>query len=123
MIMLDNEKLMREGKTPEEIGQLISEEMNAAQKKIDAEQEAKKAQAEKEQKLSDARDFAVAALKDYFSLLLGEEVSENMVRTALESIENWMSGWGKKGKKLKVKFNAPDDVLLVADLLSDLMFK
>ena len=121
--MLDIEKLMREGKTLEEIGQLVSEEMNAAQKKIDAEQEAKKAQAEKEQKLSDARDFAVAALKDYFSLLLEEEVSENMVRTALESIENWMPDWGKKGKKLKVKLNTPDDVLLVADLLSDLMFK
>ena len=82
-----------------------------------------KAQAEKEQKLSDARDFAVAALKDYFSLLLEEEVSENMVRTALESIENWMPGWDKKGKTLKVKLNTPDDVLLVADLLSDLMFK
>ena len=121
--MLDIEKLMREGKTLEEIGQLVSEEMNAAQKKIDAEQEAKKAQAEKEQKLADAREFAVAALKDYFSLLLEEEVSENMIRTALESIENWMPDWDKKGKKLKIKLKAPDDVLLVADLLSDLMFK
>ena len=121
--MLDIEKLMREGKTPEEIGQLISEEMNAAQKKIDAEQEAKKAQAAKEQKLKEAREFAVAELRDYFSLLLEEEISEDMIRTALESIENWMPGFGKKGKKLKVKFNTPEEVLLVADLMTDLMFQ
>ena len=121
--MLDIEKLMREGKTLEEIGQLVSEEMNTAQKKIDAEQEAKKAQAEKEQKLKEARDFAVSQLSNYFSLLLEEEVSEDMVRTALKSVENWMPGFGKKGKTLKVKFNTPEDVLLVADLMTDLMFK
>ena len=37
--MLDIEKLIREGKSLEEIGNLVTDEMNAAQKKIDKERE------------------------------------------------------------------------------------
>ena len=121
--MLDIEKLMREGKTLEEIGQLISEEMNAAQKKIDAEQEAKKAQAEKEQKLKDAREFAVAALKDYFSITLGEEVSEDIIRAALESVESWMPMFDSKGKKFRISLNDPAEGWAALRMLSDIAFK
>ena len=127
MLHVNVEELMKQGHSPEEIVQLVSDEIYskveqeaarvAAEKK--AAEEAKKAS----QRLQDAREFAVAALKDYFSLLLEEEISEDTVRTALENIEKLMPSFGKKGKTLKVKFNTPEDMLLVADLLSDLMFK
>ena len=42
--MLDIEKLLREGKTLEEIGDLVSKELNDAQSKIDSEKELKEQQ-------------------------------------------------------------------------------
>ena len=95
--MLDIEKLMREGKTPEEIGKLVTDEMNAAQTKIDAERIAaeKKAKAAEEAKKAskrktDAREAAVAALADYFTLVLpnGKEIdTKGIVNEALDSLE------------------------------------
>lgn len=88
--MLDIEKLMREGKSLEEIGKMVTDEMNAAQTKIDAEKEAK-AEAEKVSKRkTDAREAAVAALSDYFTLVLpnGKEVDmKKIVGEALDSLE------------------------------------
>ena len=99
--MLDIEKLMREGKTLEEIGKMVTDEMNAAQTKIDAEKEAariaaeKKARAAEEAKKAskrktDARETAAAALSDYFTLVLpyGKEVDmKEVVGEALDSLE------------------------------------
>ena len=95
--MLDIEKLMREGKSLEEIGKLVTDEMNAAQTKIDAERIAaeKKAKAAEEAKKAskrkaDAREAAVAALADYFTLVLpnGKEVDmKEIVGEALDSLE------------------------------------
>ena len=99
--MLDIEKLMREGKSLEEIGELVTDEMNAAQTKIDAEREAARIAAEKKAKAAeearkaskrktDAREAAVAALSDYFTLVLpnGKEVDmKGIVEEALDSLE------------------------------------
>ena len=99
--MLDIEKLMREGKSLDEIGKMVTDAMNAAQTKIDAEKEAariaaeKKAKAEAEAKKAskrkaDAREAAVAALSDYFTLVLpyGKEVDmKTIVGEALDSLE------------------------------------
>ena len=99
--MLDIEKLIREGKSLEEIGKLITDEMNAAQTKIDAEKEAARIAAEKKAKAAeeakraskrktDAREAAVAALADYFTLVLpnGKEVDmKAVVGEALDSLE------------------------------------
>lgn len=99
--MLDIEKLMREGKSLEEIGELVTNEMNAAQTKIDAEKEAARIAAEKKAKAAeeakkaskrkaDAREAAVAALADYFTLVLpnGKEVDmKGIVEEALDSLE------------------------------------
>lgn len=99
--MLDIEKLMREGKTPDEIGELVTDEMNAAQTKLDAEREAARIAAEKKAKAAeeakkaskrktDAREAAVAALSDYFTLVLpnGKEVDmKGIVNEALDSLE------------------------------------
>lgn len=99
--MLDIEKLMREGKSLEEIGKMVTDEMNVAQTKIDAEKEAARIAAEKKaraaeearkasQRKTDAREAAVAALADYFTLVLpnGKEVDmKEIVGEALDSLE------------------------------------
>lgn len=99
--MLDIEKLMREGKSLDEIGKMVTNEMNAAQTKIDAEKEAARIAAEKKakaaeeakkasQRKTDAREAAVAALSDYFTLVLpnGKEVDmKKIVAEALDSLE------------------------------------
>ena len=96
--MLDIEKLMREGKSLEEIGKLVTDEMNAAQTKIDAEKEAARIAAEKKaeekrisQRKTDARNAAIAALADYFTLVLpmSKEVDmKAVVGEALDSLED-----------------------------------
>jgi hypothetical protein len=99
--MLDIEKLMREGKSLDEIGKMVTAEMNAAQTKIDAEKEAARIAAEKKakakaeaakasQRKADARKAAVAALSDYFTLVLpyGKEMDmSRIVNEALDSFE------------------------------------
>ena len=99
--MLDIEKLMREGKSLDEIGKMVTDEMNAAQIKIDAEKEAARIAAEKKAKAAeeakkaskrktDARETAVAALADYFTLVLpgGKEIDmKKVVGEALDSLE------------------------------------
>ena len=99
--MLDIEKLMREGKTLDEIGKMVTDAMNAAQTKIDAEKEAARIAAEKKAKAAeearkaskrktDAREAAVAALADYFTLVLpgGKEIDmKAVVGEALDSLE------------------------------------
>ena len=95
--MLDIEKLMREGKSLDEIGKMVTDAMNTAQKKIDAEKEAARIAAEKKaeekrisQRKTDARNAAVAALSDYFTLVLpkGKEVDmKAIVGEALDSLE------------------------------------
>ena len=99
--MLDIEKLMREGKSLDEIGKMVTDAMNAAQTKINAEKEAariaaeKKAKAEAEarkasKRKADAREAAVAALSDYFTLVLPnvkELYMKEIVSASLDSLE------------------------------------
>ena len=113
--MLDIEKLMREGKSLEEIGKLVTDEMNAAQTKIDAEREAARIAAEKKAKAAeeakkaskrktDAREAAVAALSDYFTLVLphGKEIDmKEIVIEALDSLEETI----KLMSNMTVKYN------------------
>jgi hypothetical protein len=113
--MLDIEKLMREGKSLDEIGKMVTNEMNAAQTKIDAEKEAERIAAEKKarvaeeakkasQRKTDAREAAVAALADYFTLVLpnGKEVDmKAIVGEALGSLEETI----ELMSKMTVKYN------------------
>jgi sRNA-binding protein len=99
--MLDIEKMLREGKSLSEIGDAVSKELNTAQTKIDAEKEAARIAAEKKAKAAeeakkaskrktDAREAAVAALSDYFTLVLphGKEMDmSGIVNEALDSLE------------------------------------
>lgn len=98
--MLDIEKLIREGKTLDEIGDIVTNEMNAAQLKIQKEEEDKRVAEQKkkeaeeaakqfEAKKAKAKNKAVAALKDYLALVLGEvdEVTvKNQVEISVDSI-------------------------------------
>ena len=113
--MLDIEKLMREGKSLDEIGKMVTDEMNAAQTKIDAEKEAARIAAEKKakaaeeakkasQRKTDAREAAVAALTDYFALVLpgGKEIDmKGIVNEALDSLEETI----KLMSNVTVKYN------------------
>ena len=88
--MLDIEKLMREGKSLEEIGKMVTDEMNAAQTKIDAEKDAEEKAKKASKRKTDAREAAVAALTDYFALVLPcstEIDTKEIVSAALDSFE------------------------------------
>ena len=88
--MLDIEKLMREGKSLSEIGDLVTEEMNKVQAKLDKEQEAQAAAAQLEEKRSKAKAKAVKALKDYLNLTVGdvnEKDAEDQVDSAVISVK------------------------------------
>ena len=77
--MIDIEKMLRSGKSIDEINQTICDELNAAQKKLDAEQKAKEEAFKKEEAARKAKktkeafknkhfNEAVAALNSYFTV-------------------------------------------------------
>ena len=121
--MLDIEKLMREGKTLEEIGKMVTDEMNTAQKKIDAEKEAARIAAEKKAKAAeeakkvskrktDAREAAVAAFSTYLTLVLGEEIHEDIIRAAIVDLEKTIEAM----KSLNISVNG-NEFKSIFDLL------
>ena len=83
--MLDIEKLLREGKTYNEIERMVAAQMHEAQKKIDKEKEAEAATKQFEEKRKVAHEKAVAVLKEYFALVV-ENVKEEDVDSALTII-------------------------------------
>ena len=104
--MLDIEKLIREGKSLEEIGNLVTDEMNAAQKKIDKEREEAKKVAEKQEKLTVAREVAITALTNYFTLVLPKVTNDKynmreLVTESLDSLEDTIEYM----KRFKIKVN------------------
>ncbi len=109
--MLDIEKLMREGKSLDEIGKMVTDEMNAAQKKLDEEREAARVAAEKKaeaaklsKRKTDARNAAITALADYFAFVLPMPKDVDMkeiVGEALDSLEETI----KLMSNVTVKYN------------------
>ena len=118
--MLDIEKLMREGKSLDEIGKIVTAEMNATHDKIEAEEKAK-AEAEKEKKkeaaaqaekvLKEKREAVVAAFTSYITLVLGEEISEDIVRASIVELEESIAAI----KKIRISVNG-DDLKSIFDL-------
>ena len=87
--MLDIEKLLREGKSLEDIGHIVSSELNAAQKKIDAEKVKAAAEKELKGKKEEARKAAIAAARTYYALVYSEfstEDLEEFAKTAIDSV-------------------------------------
>lgn len=96
--MLNFEELLRQGKTLEEIGTMVTNELNAAQLKLKEEEEKKKAEEAKKkaakaaakikkENIRAAREVAVSALQKYFSLVFDEDISEDIIRSSLADIE------------------------------------
>ena len=85
--MLDIEKLLREGKTMDEIGNIITKELNNAQSRIDEERKKAKEENEKKEAVYKARKEAVAALKHYLSLVSETEIKDEIIDASLEDIE------------------------------------
>ena len=113
--MLDIEKLIREGKSLDEIGKMVTDEMNAAQKKIDTEKEAVRIAAEKKasKRKTDAREAAITAFSTYLTLVLGEEIHEDIIRAAIIELEKSIEAI----KNLKISVNGKD-----AKSILDLLF-
>ena len=87
--MLDIEKLMREGKSLDEIGKMVTDELNAAQDKLLKEKQAEAEAVKLSKKKADMREAAVAAVKTYYALVYPkyrEEDLESFAKTAIDSI-------------------------------------
>ena len=69
--MIDVEKLLREGKTEEDILKLLSGEVETANLKLEKEREAAKIEALKQEQLKDAKAQAEAALQAVYDLADG----------------------------------------------------
>ena len=121
--MIDVEKLLREGKTMDEIGNLITNELNAAQLKINEEKvAAKKAEEEKkkaaeaaaqaEKVLKTKREAVITALTSYISYLLEEDMPEDIIRKGVMEIEESIDVL----KNIKVSLNG-DKFKSIFDLL------
>jgi Skp family chaperone for outer membrane proteins len=94
--MIDIEKMLRSGKSIDEINQKICDELNAAQRKLDAEQRAKEEAARKEEaerKAKKAREAfkkkhfneAVAALNAYFTIDKEMSFTQEEITIALQA--------------------------------------
>lgn len=84
---------LKNGGDPQALYDAFLNEMNAAQKKVDAEAEAEKAQAKEEEAKTQARKAAVDALSTYFTLvfpkhLITQDVNmAELVEEALDSLD------------------------------------
>lgn len=84
---------LKNGGDPQVLHDAFLKELNAAQKKVDAEAEAEKAKAKEQKAKVQARKAAVAALSNYFTLVLPESIDKNgdnmkkLIEEALDSLE------------------------------------
>ena len=97
-------------------------ELNATQKEVDQKKEAKRleaqkqkeaaeAAAKKEETLRNAREAVVAAFTSYITLVLGEEISEDVVRASIVELEESINTI----KKIRVSING-DELKSIFDL-------
>ena len=97
-------------------------ELNATQKEVDQKKEAERleaqkqkeaaeAAAKKEETLRNAREAVVAAFTSYITLVLGEEISEDVVRASIVELEESIAAI----KKIRVSING-DELKSIFDL-------
>ena len=97
-------------------------ELNATQKEVDQKKEAERleaqkqkeaaeAAAKKEETLRNAREAVVAACTSYITLVLGEEISEDVVRASIVELEESIAAI----KKIRVSING-DELKSIFDL-------
>ncbi len=115
--MIDIEKMLREGKSLEDIGAAVSAEMNAAQKKIDEEATAKAKEKKLKEKKEVARKAAIAALKDYFALVCPDKKVDELemyARLTIDTMSESMSTLNKV--KISVNGEPWDWLKMLADI-------
>lgn len=87
-------KHLKNGGDPQLLYDAFLDELNAAQKKVNAEAEAEKAKAKENEAKTQAREAAVTALSTYFTLVLPKELVTKdvnipeLVEEALDSLED-----------------------------------
>ena len=97
-------------------------ELNATQKEVDQKKEAERLEAQKqkeaaeaatkkEKTLRKAREAVVAAFTSYLTLVLGEEISEDIVRASIVELEESINAI----KKIRVSING-DELKSIFDL-------
>lgn len=103
------------GGDPQVLLDAFMKDLNEAQKKADEQLAKEKKEAHDKEKMKDAREAAVTALAAYISLLLGEEVSADIIRAGVMEIEESIDAL----KKIKVSVNGkgPKSIFDVLDLL------
>ena len=110
------------GGDPQELLDTFMKELNATQKEVDQKKEAERleaqkqkeaaeAAAKKEETLRNAREAVVAAFTSYITLVLGEEISEDVVRASIVELEESIAAI----KKIRVSING-DELKSIFDL-------
>lgn len=94
--MIDAYELLKQGKSIDEINEIIAAELNAANTKLAEEEEAAAAEAKKKETINYARKAAVAALTEYFALV-NPDVTEKMITSVLSTLESVKIKKGKNG--------------------------
>ena len=89
------------GGDPQVLLDAFMKDLNEAQKKADEQLAKEKKEAEANEVLKQKREAAVAALTPYISHLLGEEVSEDIIRAGAMEIEKTVDSL----KKISVSIN------------------
>lgn len=84
---LDIYQLIKEGKTFEEIADVIQEEYNAAEKRVEDERIAAEAEQKKQEAIRDARDAAIAAMTEYFALV-NPTIDKSICGSVLNMLDN-----------------------------------
>lgn len=85
--MIDAYELLKQGKSIDEINEIIAAELNAANTKLAEEEEAAAAEAKKKETIDSTRKDAVAALTEYFALV-NPAVTENIISSVLSTLES-----------------------------------
>ena len=84
---LDMYKLIKEGKSFEDIAEMIQNEYNAAEKKVEEERIAAEAEQKKEEAIKEAREAAIAAMTEYFALV-NPTINKEICELALGTLGN-----------------------------------
>ena len=84
---LDMYKLIKEGKSFEDIAEMIQNEYTAAEKKVEEERIAAEAEQKKQELYKNARETAIAAMTEYFALV-NPTINKEICELALDTLGN-----------------------------------
>lgn len=110
------------GGDPQVLLDNFMKELNATQREVDQKKEAERLEAQKQKEAAEAaakkeetlnhyREAVVAAFTSYITLVLGEEISEDIVRASVVELEESINAI----KKIRVSING-DELKSIFDL-------